>query len=68
MIFRRRKDELAQSQLRIEDAAARNAAAEAHNRATRLLAQQSHTVTERLRREVEKNHFTEMLLQAWGAR
>lgn len=68
MMFRRRKDEVAQSQLRIEDAEARNAEAEAHNRATRMLVQQSHTVTERLWREVEKNHFTEMLLQAWGAR
>lgn len=68
MMFRRRKDEVAQSQLRIEDAAARNAAAEAHNRATRLLAQQSHTVTARLVHEVEKNGWTELLQQAWGAR
>lgn len=67
-MFGRRKHEVEESQLRIEDAEARVAFAEVENRTHRQLAQHTHTIVEQLRREVDKNHFTEMLLQAWGAR
>ena len=70
MMLRRRKPGVcdADAQRRIDDAKARNAAAEAQNRAARRLAEQSRTVTERLLLEVEKNHWTELLQRAWGAR
>lgn len=68
MIRRRRKADAEHSQLRIEDAKRREAAAKAQNRATRQLAEQSHTITARLVHEVEKNGWTELLQQAWGAR
>ena len=68
MIRRRRKADAEHSQLRIEDAKRREAAAKAQNRATRQLAAQSHTITARLVHEVEKNGWTELLQQAWGAR
>lgn len=68
MIFRRRRHEAEQSQSRIQDAEAIDAAAKAQNRDALWLAEQSRAVTERLRREVEKNGWTELLQHAWGAR
>lgn len=63
-----KRADVADSQRRVDDAKARRAAAEAQARATYRLAEQSRTVTERLRNEVEKNGWTELLQHAWGAR
>ncbi len=69
MILRRnRKADVADSRRRVQDAKARADAAEVQARATRRLAEQSRTVTARLRNEVEKNGWTELLQHAWGAR
>lgn len=53
---------------RIVDAELRDAAAAAQARAAERLAEQSRAITDRLRHEVEKNHWTELLQRAWEAR
>ena len=53
---------------RIADAELRDAAAAAQARAAERLAAQSRAITDRLRNEVEKNHWTELLQRAWEAR
>lgn len=53
---------------RIVDAERRDAAAAAQERASERLAAQSRAITDRLRHEVEKNHWTELLQRAWEAR
>jgi hypothetical protein len=56
------------SHTRIADAERRDAAAAAQARAAEALARQSRAITDRLRNEVEKNHWTELLQRAWEAR
>ncbi|OCB43664.1 hypothetical protein A5721_23860 [Mycobacterium vulneris] len=53
---------------RIADAERREAAAAAQAVAAERLAAQSRRITDRLRHEVEKNHWTELLQRAWEAR
>lgn len=53
---------------RIADAERRDEAAAAQARAAERLAAQSRAITARLRHEVEKNHWTELLQRAWEAR
>ncbi|ART69134.1 hypothetical protein BTO20_11575 [Mycobacterium dioxanotrophicus] len=51
-----------------EIAAAQANAAEVQREAAKKLAAQSRTVTARLRFEIDKNGWTELLQNAWGAR
>ncbi len=51
-----------------DDAARRANAAEVQRNAAERLAAQSQRVTARLRSEVDKNGWTEMLQHAWGGR
>ncbi len=68
MIGRRRKASLADARRRLEDAKARAAASKVEADVTKLIVAQSQTASERLRREFEKNGWTELLQNAWGAR
>lgn len=68
MIGWRRKSDVENSRRRVQEAEARAAASKVEADRIKMIAAQSRNATARLRREVEKNHFTEMLLQAWGAR
>ena len=66
--WQKHRAEVEQARNDREDAAARAEAAEVQRRAAERLAAQSHTVTARLRREIDKNGFTELLQHAWGGR
>ncbi len=68
MIGWRRKSDVENSRRRVQEAEARAAASKVEADRIKMIAAQSRNATARLRSEVEKNHFTEMLLQAWGAR
>lgn len=53
---------------RVAEEERRLAEAEEKQRAAEKLVQKSRQVTAELRREVRKNHFTELLQEAWGGR
>lgn len=53
---------------RVAEEERRLAETEEKQRAAEQLVQKSRQVTAELRREVRKNHFTELLQEAWGGR
>ena len=65
---RRRAEEQRAGEKLVADADAEVRAAEARSNAAERLADQSRTVSARLRREIDKNSWTELLLQAMGGR
>ena len=53
---------------RVAEEERRLAETEEKQRAAEQLVQKSRQITAELRREVRKNHFTELLQEAWGGR
>lgn len=68
MIGRRRKAAAADRRRRVREAEASAAASKVEADVIEQIAAQSRAGTARLRREFEKNGWTELLLTAWGAR
>ena len=66
--WQKHRAETAQARNDRADAAARANAAEAQRKAAKRLAAQSHAVTTRLRLEKDRNGWTDLLLNSWGAR
>ncbi|OBK00052.1 hypothetical protein A5741_25240 [Mycolicibacterium conceptionense] len=66
--WQRHRAQVLQARNDRDDAARRANAAEVQRNAAERLAEQSQRVTARLRNEVEKNGWTEMLQHAWGGR
>lgn len=66
--WQRHRAQVMQARNDRDDAARRANAAEVQRNAAERLAEQSQRVTARLRSEVEKNGWTEMLQHAWGGR
>jgi hypothetical protein len=66
--WQRHREEAQQAQHDREAAEAQARAAEFRRQAAERFAAQSRTVTAQLRREIDKNGWTEMLQNAWGAR
>lgn len=66
--WKQQRAEAAEARRQAEDAGQQANAAEARRLASERLAAHSHNVTAALRREIDKNGWTELLQHAWGGR